>query len=242
MTNKKKMTILILIVVAAPAGYQVSQSSGSTNRHTPERAATGTRGVVSSAHPIATQAGLDVLDAGGNAFDAAVAIAATLNVVEPMMSGMGGYGGIIIYDANKRESRCLDSSGRIPATLNSDVFRAPTPNYLANRRSAKAVSTPGNANAWEALSKDYGKMEWRRLFAAAIKAADDGFVISERTAQHIKSEFAAFPEHAKAVYGQNGKPLKPGDRLVQKDLARSLRMVAEDGAKAIHGGRPGRSN
>jgi gamma-glutamyltranspeptidase/glutathione hydrolase len=192
--------------------------------------------MVSSAHPAATQAGLDVLTAGGNAFDAAVAIAATLNVVEPMMSGMGGYGGIIIYDANKRESRFLDSSGRIPATLNSDVFRPPAPNYLANRRSAKAVSTPGNANAWEALSKGYGKLEWKRLFAPAIKAADEGFVISQKTAQYVKSEFAAFPEYAKAIYGHNGEPLKAGERLVQKDLAQSLRMVAEQGAKAIHGG------
>jgi gamma-glutamyltranspeptidase/glutathione hydrolase len=230
----KRMTILILLLsllVAAAAG-----DSDSTNRNTPDLPAIGTRGMASSAHPIATQAGLDVLAAGGNAFDAAVAMAATLNVVEPMMSGMGGYGGIIIYDANKRESRFLDSSGRIPATLNSDVFRAPTPNYLANRRSAKAVSTPGNANAWAALSKGYGRLEWKRLFAAAIKAADEGVVISQKTAQHIKSEFAAFPEQAKTIYGRGGEPLKAGDRLVQKDLANTLRMVAEQGAKSIHGG------
>jgi gamma-glutamyltranspeptidase/glutathione hydrolase len=196
--------------------------------------------MVSSAHPIATQAGLDILAAGGNAFDAAIAVAATLNVVEPMMSGVGGYGATVIYDADKREMKFLDSSGRVPATLNSDVFRAPTPDYQKNRVGAKSVSTPGNANAWEALSKSHGKLEWQRLFDAAIKAADEGFVISEKTARHIKSEFDAFPDQAKSIYGRNGEPLKAGDRLLQKDLAASLRMIAEQGAKAIHDGALGK--
>src|SRR5262249_27793895 len=135
----------------------------------------------------------------------------------------------------------LDSSGRIPATLDSDVFRAPTPDYLKNRTGAKSVSTPGNANAWEALSKSYGKLQWRRLFDAAIKAALEGFVISEMTAEHIKAEFSAFPEQAKSIYGRNGEPLKAGDRLTQKDLAASLRMIAEQGARAVHGGDLGKA-
>jgi gamma-glutamyltranspeptidase/glutathione hydrolase len=102
--------------------------------------------MVSSAHPKATQAGIDILKAGGNAFDAAVAVAAVLNVVEPMMSGMGGYGTILIYDASGRRVRFLNSSGRIPASVNSDVFRAPTPGYEENRRGPKAVSMPGNVH------------------------------------------------------------------------------------------------
>jgi gamma-glutamyltranspeptidase/glutathione hydrolase len=85
--------------------------------------------MVSSAHPAATEAGLAILDAGGNAFDAAVAVAAALNVVEPMMSGMGGYGTILIFDAERQESRFLNSSGLIPRALDSDVFRAPTPRF-----------------------------------------------------------------------------------------------------------------
>jgi len=79
------------------------------------------------------------------------------------------------------------------------------------------------------------------LLEPAIKLADDGFIISTRTAQHIQSEFAAFPDHAKSVYGRNGKPLQAGDRLVQKDLARSLRLLAAQGAKAIHGGGLGKA-
>jgi gamma-glutamyltranspeptidase/glutathione hydrolase len=195
--------------------------------------------MVSSAHPLATRAGLEVLDAGGNAFDAAVAVAAALNVVEPMMSGVGGFGVTLLYDASKGTVRCLDASGRFPAATDADVFRAPTPHYLENRKGAKAVSTPGNANAWETLAKEYGKLPWPRLLAPAIRLADDGFAISARTAGHIASEFPAFPEHARRIYGRDGRPLRAGDRLVQKDLARSLRLLAARGARALHGGELG---
>jgi gamma-glutamyltranspeptidase/glutathione hydrolase len=197
--------------------------------------------MVSSAHPLATRAGVEILDAGGNAFDAAVAVATTLNVVEPMMSGMGGFGVTLMYDAEAETLRCLDASGRFPAAVNADVFRAPTPNYLQNRKGANSISTPGNANAWETLAKAHGKLPWATLVAPAIKLADEGFVISANTAKHIQSEFAGFPEHAKRIYGKNGKPLQAGDRLVQKDLARSLRLLAEQGAKAIHGGELGQA-
>src|SRR5215510_15313669 len=200
--------VLAVSIVDAPADQ-------STNRNTASRPAVGKRGMISSGHPLATQAGLEILEAGGNAFDAAVAVAATLNVVEPMMSGMGGFGVSLLYDASKGTLRCLDSSGRFPAATDADVFRAPTANYLQNRKGAKAVSTPGNANAWEALAKAHGKLPWPRLLAPAIKLADDGFVISAHTARHIQSEFPAFPEHAKSFYGKDGKPLQPGDRLVQ---------------------------
>jgi gamma-glutamyltranspeptidase/glutathione hydrolase len=214
-------------------------ASPSPKRNTRLRPAVGTQGMISTAHPLATQAGLEILEAGGNAFDAAVAVAATLNVVEPMMSGMGGFGVTLLYDAQKGAVRCLDASGRFPAATDSDVFRAPTAHYLDNRKGAKSVSTPGNANAWETLAKTHGKLPWTRLFAPAIKLADDGFVISANTARHIQSEFAQFPEHARHIYGKDGKPLQAGDRLVQKDLARSLRLVAAQGARAVHGGELG---
>ncbi|MGH9845739.1 MAG: gamma-glutamyltransferase [Blastocatellia bacterium] len=243
MINKKRLLILFIsaaMLAAATVGANDSPNNPQS-KNTSTSPATGASGMVSSAHPLATQAGLDILAAGGNAFDAAVAVAATLNVVEPMMSGVGGYGAMVIYDASKRKTRFLDSSGRVPASLNSDVFRAPTPNHLENRRGAKAISTPGNANAWEALSKSYGKMQWRRLFDLAIKIADEGFVISEKTAGHIKSAYASFPEHARSIYGRNGEPLKAGERLVQKDLAASLKAIAEQGARAVHGGELGKA-
>src|ERR671933_1770932 len=134
----------------------------------------GNSGMVSSANPLATHAGVKTLADGGNAFDAAVAVGAALNVVEPMMSGVGGYGAIIIYDAKSGKTQFLDTGSRTPATLDPGVFLPPTPNYTENRCGVKAIATPGNLNAWETMSKDYGKLEWRRLFDPAIELADGG--------------------------------------------------------------------
>ena len=203
--------------------------------------ALGSSGMVSSAHPLATQAGLEVLAEGGNAFDATVAVAAALNVVEPFMSGIGGYGTVIIYDAEKGEARSLDAGSRQPARLEPDAFHPPTSNYLLNRRGAKAVATPGSVDAWETLWEGYGVLQWRRLFDPAIDLAEGGFVLDEIAAGWIGSEFSAFPEHARSFYGSNGVPLRAGERLVQKDLARSLTLIAEQGAEAVYGGELGQA-
>jgi gamma-glutamyltranspeptidase/glutathione hydrolase len=197
--------------------------------------------MVSTAHALATEVGLDILQAGGNAFDAAVAVAAALNVVEPMMSGIGGYGTILTWHSQSNRVRFLNPSGRIPAGVDSDAFRPPTPNYLENRRGAKAVSTPGNVNAWEALSTEYGSLEWASLLEPAIRLAEEGFEVDERTARMISRAFDDFPEHAKAFYGANGTPLDSGDRLVQQDLARSLRLIADEGARVVYGGELGQA-
>lgn len=192
--------------------------------------------MVSTAHPLATQAGLQILEAGGNAFDAAVAIAAALNVVEPMMSGMGGYGTILIYDAGKKEVRFLDSSGKIPLAMNSDLMRPPTENWEENRRGAKSISTPGNVNAWDALSSVYGQQEWSSLFAPAIALAEKGFPVSGRLEEMLSFSYDQFPDHAKAFYGRRGRPLQKGDTLVQKDLAHSLRLLAREGRNVFYEG------
>ena len=193
-------------------------------------------GMVSSAHPLATEAGLEVLRAGGNAFDAAVAVAAALNVVEPAMSGAGGYGTIVLHHAESHETWFLNPSGRIPAAVDSDAFRAPTPGYLENRKGAKSVSTPGNVNAWEAMSKKYGRLRWRQLFEPAIRLAAEGYVLEGRDANLLSAGFEGFPQHAKEIFGKDGKPLGRGDRLEQKDLARSLRLIAEGGAAVFYQG------
>ena len=212
-----------------------------TEKNKTSEPALGTQGMVSTAHPLATQVGIDILKKGGNAFDAAVAVAAALNVVEPMMSGIGGYGTILIYDATKKEIRFLNSSGRIPSGLNPDVFRKPHPRYLENRKGPAAISTPGNVAAWEAMSKTYGRLEWPDLFQAGIQLAKQGFVLDEETAMMIEHAFKDFPDQAKAIYGKNGRPLRKGERLFQEDLADSLRLISEEGAKALYGGSLGKA-
>lgn len=212
-----------------------------TNRAEVEAPVASGAGMVSSAHPLATQAGLDILSRGGNAFDAAVAVAATLNVVEPAMSGIGGYGTILIHDTAVGETRFLNASGRIPRAVDADVFRSPTPNYKANRVGPKAISTPGNARAWEALWTLYGNLPPAEILAPAIRAAEEGFTISPRIAHFIARAFDEFPDHVRAFYGRDGKPLGVGERLVQKDLGRTLRAIAEHGADGVYSGEIGRA-
>ncbi len=240
----RRTTILIVLLVAvlgcspnAPDNA-VGEVSAPPPAAETSALAVGERGMVSSAHPLATEAGLAILASGGNAYDAAVAVAAALNVVEPMMSGIGGYGTILIYDADSGKSRFLNSSGRIPQAMDSDVFRAPTPNYMENRRGAKSVSTPGNVNAWAAMAEK-GRLPWEALFDAAIRLADEGHAIDWRAAYLIEQAYEDFPAHAKAFYGIDGRPLTEGEQLIQKDLAASFRSIAKDGAQSFHGGELG---
>jgi gamma-glutamyltranspeptidase/glutathione hydrolase len=209
---------------------------GPASSSAPTRAAVGTNGMVSSAHPLATRAGLEVLEDGGNAFDAAVAVAATLGVVEPYMSGIGGYGAMVVYDARTGEVRSLSAATRTPETLDPGAFRPPAPGYLENRQGAPAATTPGAVNDWEALWEEYGELGWPRLLEPAIAQAEDGFVLDAENAGWIGSEFHTFPPHAREIYGDGGTPLSAGQRLVQEDLGRSLRLISEQGADAVYGG------
>jgi len=216
-----------------------AEPPGTPSDERPQVSDEGRYGMVASAHPLATRAGVRILEQGGTAFDAAVAVAAALNVVEPMMSGLGGYGTILVYDAASGQTRFLNPSGRIPRAVDSDVFRAPTPGFEENRVGAKAVSTPGNANAWEAMWREHGTLEWPELFTVAISYAEDGFPISPALASAIGRAYSEFPDHARAIYGRDGEPLAAGDTLVQRDLAASLGAVAAGGAAVVHGGSVG---
>jgi gamma-glutamyltranspeptidase/glutathione hydrolase len=229
-----------------PATIEITEPAASTpetdieaSQNTVDSPAIAGSGMVSSANPYATQAGLEILSEGGNAFDAAVAVAAALNVVEPMMSGVGGYGAIVVYDAERGETRFLDTGSRTPEALDPSMFRETSPNYIDNRCGAKAVTTPGNLNAWERLSEDNGELEWGRLFDPAIELADEGFVLGDITASWIDAAWPAFPDNARSIYGSGGRPLNAGDTLVQDDLANSFRLIAEQGSGALYGGELG---
>lgn len=193
-------------------------------------------GSISSAHPLATQAGLDILVKGGNAFDAAIAVASTLNVVEPMMSGLGGYGTILIYDAHSKQIRYLNPSGRFPAKTNTDLMREPTPDYKKNRVGPKSISTPGNLNAWASMHKQYGKMNWESLFVSAIDRAENGYVLTPAMAKMMAGAFNEFSVYTKSFYSNKDEPLNGGDKLVQKDLANTYRLIAREGANPFYSG------
>jgi gamma-glutamyltranspeptidase/glutathione hydrolase len=194
------------------------------------------KGSVASASSLATEAGLLILEKGGNAFDAAIAVAATLNVVEPMMSGLGGYGTILVLDADKQDIRYLNPSGRFPLKTNTDLMREPTPEYLKNRFGPKSISTPGNLNAWKEMHDSYGKLIWEELFESAIEIASEGFEINKQTALTIEYSFEDFSEYSRSFYGRDGEPLKSGELLIQTDLANTYRIIAKDGPAPFYNG------
>jgi gamma-glutamyltranspeptidase/glutathione hydrolase len=194
---------------------------------------TGRRGLVSSGHPLASLAGLRLLMQGGNAIDAAVATAAALNVVEPYMSGLGGVGYMHIYSAQKEEHKILDYIGLTPAQANLSLY-----DEAKRDRGPLSPLVPGACGGWlEALSR-YGRMDAAAVFAPAIEYAEQGFALTVKNARFFADnapDLRRFPTGA-AAYLLNGQAPRPGEVLVQKDLARTLRRVAESGAEIFYRG------
>jgi gamma-glutamyltranspeptidase len=192
----------------------------------------GRRGMVVSGHPLASLAGMTALQKGGTAFDAAVAVAAALGVVEPNMSGIGGDGFIMVYEGETGRIRVLNATGPAPA-------RATREAYLAGgipMHGIRSVSVPGIVSGWLQLHAAYGKLARTDVFAPAIELADGGFPVSAKLAQGIAGEpsLAEFPS-SRAIFTRDGTPLRTGDILVQSDLASSLGAIAQDGERAYRG-------
>lgn len=196
--------------------------------------AMGCRGMVASGHPYATQAGLDVLKDGGNAFDAIVAVAATLNVVEPYMSGVGGVGIALIYDAKSGQSRVLNFSGRAPGAAVPEAFDARSKAF-----GTRAPLVPGNLAGWATLHREYGALPWRRCFRDAIAHADDGYPLTPFAAAMFRANWGLLTEYGELrahFLGGNDVPPNTGDRFRQPDLARTLRTIAAQGTCALYEG------
>ena len=190
-------------------------------------------GMVASAHPLATGAGLRVLKSGGNAVDAAVAVASTLNVVEPFMSGVGGIGVSLIYWAEKDQVRALDFSGNAPKNVATALF-------TEKRKSLGPIAmlVPGNLAGWAEMHRCYGSKEWELLFEDAIKFAEEGFQLTKFGGGMIRSSasrLSNFPSST-ILLDDSGEPLSPGETLRLPLLAKSLCMIAAEGAETFYTG------
>jgi len=193
----------------------------------------GRRGAVSSNHPLATQAGLLALQAGGSAVDAAVAVAATLGVVEPMMSGLGGDGFYHVYQRGTGTAVVFNGTGPAP--------RAATPERYAGGiplRGPLSFQTPGAVGAWGAMHARYGRRPWAALFEAAVHYAREGFGAT-RALRHFagdqRAALAADPRSAR-TFLRNGGPPALGDPIIQADLARTLQALAAEGTDSFYRG------
>ncbi|WP_300782895.1 gamma-glutamyltransferase [Enhydrobacter sp.] len=199
-------------------------------------------GMVAAAHPLAAAAGARILGAGGTAFDAAVATAAALNVVEPYMSGLAGRGVATCYIASERRVRSLDFVAPIP--LDFPVERFSHRNQLM--RGALPVGAPGNLAGWCELAQSHGRKKLPELFAPAIALARDGFQLIEfnleefaKAAPELAVHKALYPEWSRVYTAGQGK-VAPGFILKQPDLARTLEALANEGPGLLYGGALGR--
>ncbi len=202
------------------------------HRHAYRPTVMGTRGAVASAHPLASMSGIRVLLEGGNAVDAAVAVASTLNVVEPFMSGAAGIGLMFISRTRTKERHVLDFIGPAPRAV--DPARC-TEDELAG--GPKSCATPGNLGGWLAALERFGSMPRQKVLAPAIELAESGVPLTFANVKFFEQSRAQLARSAEAerLYLGNGGP-RPGKVVTYKELAGTLRQVAEGGAEAFYRG------
>ncbi len=196
-------------------------------------------GTVVSAHPLATAAGEKILDNGGNAFDAAIAVSAALAVVEPYASGLGGGGFWLLHHAKTNRSVLIDSRETAPSDASSNMFLdekgQPVPGKSLD--GPRAAGIPGTPAALVHLSQ-YGRLTLADNLAPAIKLARDGFRVDRRFVQTLRNhekKLSQYPDTA-AVFLPEGAPLSEGELLRQPRLAVTLTAIAESGRNGFYQG------
>ena len=200
----------------------------------------GKNGMVASEQGLATQVGLDILKQGGNAIDAAVAVGFALAVVLPNAGNIGGGGFMVLHDDKTGKDVAIDFREIAPAKASRDMYLDNQGNVIDGKSlfTHDASGVPGTVAGMEYALKKWGTMPLSKVLEPAIKLADKGFIVSDVLAKTLKEEKSTLGKWSasKAIFFKNGEPLKSGDLLVQKDLAKSLRLIAKQGAKAFYQG------
>lgn len=193
----------------------------------------GRNGMVCAGHPLAAQAGIRALQGGGNAADAAIAVAAALNVVEPHMSGVGGDGFIMLYRRDTGRIEVINATGPAPLAATRETY-LPTGIPATGIRS---VSVPGLVDGWLRLHERHGRLPLAEVFAPAMDLAENGFPVSHKLATAIAGQ-PALRQYASsaAVFAPDGHALRAGELLRQRDLARTFTRLAADGRDLFYRG------
>ena len=220
-------------------------------------------GMVAAMHPLAAEAGLEVLRHGGNAVDAAVATAFAVGVVEPFMSGLGGVAVMVSHDAASGRTVVVDGSSTAPRGARPDTFELAPPSEQAGIYGWRATVDDAHNTGYRApivpgmpacllhsLEKyGSGRLDRRDVMAPAIRLASEGFLVDPYVAQltaFAQRRLRPFPDSARTFFHEDGTPLTPAglaktaDRLAQPDLARTLRAVAQQGPDVFYRGEIGR--
>ncbi|MDB4837461.1 gamma-glutamyltransferase [Marinomonas sp.] len=198
--------------------------------------------MVASANPIASQAGYDVLNAGGSAIDALVAVQMMLGLVEPQSSGLGGGAFAVYYDAKQQKLTTFDGRETAPMAATPELFQDENGKPLAFRAAViggRSVGTPGTVKLMGELHERYGKISWEDLLSPAAKLAEKGFIVSPRLAGAIQSSkkyLSRYPKTKAYFFNQDGTPLTAGSQLQNTAYSETLRLLSTDGAESFYTG------
>ena len=188
---------------------------------------------IATAHPLATKTGYEILEMGGNAFDAAVAVSAVLSVVEPYSSGLGGGGFFLLHDAQAGKSVFVDAREKAPSMADRDMYLDEKGDVLrtASLNGPLASGIPGLPAALHHVTNNYGSMPLYKLLEPAIQLARDGFPAYERliTALNVAEKSRTLSPKFKAIFMPNGQPPEVGQLIKQPELAKTLEILASNG-------------
>ncbi|WP_296600527.1 gamma-glutamyltransferase family protein [Phenylobacterium sp.] len=205
----------------------------------------GLHGAAATAHPLATQAAIDMLRAGGSAVDAAIAANAVLGFGEPISCGIGGDCFVMLWDPKTKKVVGLNGSGRSPRGLSLETVRSrATDKGMIPSYGAISVSVPGAVDAWWSLHQRYGKLKWKDLFAPAIAHCEEGAPMIQNTAFYVEASNRNFSrskaieeiDNFRKVWIQHGRTPREGEIFRNPGLGRTYRLIAEGGGRAFYEG------
>jgi gamma-glutamyltranspeptidase / glutathione hydrolase len=205
------------------------------------KVAFSSRDMVSAAHPLATQAGVEMLAKGGSAIDAAVAVQMVLNLVEPQSSGIGGGSFMLHYDAKRNSTIAYDGREIAPQAATPTMFLGEDgkPIRVADAvRSGRSFGVPGTLRSLEAAHAAHGKLPWASLFQPVIRLAENGYALSARTVQQAGNStiLRDTPETRVIFFNADGSPKAVGTLVKNPALAATMKRIASDGADAFYAG------
>jgi len=223
-----KFLIKIILIISLTSSLSFAQLARSRN------------GMVSSASDLATKVGVEILQKGGNAIDAAVAVGFALAVTYPAAGNIGG-GGFLVYYRNDGFSTTIDFREKAPSKAHRDMYLDSVGNPLLNlsQEGATSVGIPGSVDGLIYAHKKYGRLKFSDVIEPAIKLAKYGFRLSYDLAKSINSNYENFVkyESSKKIFTKGGEKFQEGDLFVQKDLARTLELIKKYSRKGFYEGR-----
>lgn len=253
MRNKKililSMIVIFCLTVITGCSTQEKAATSQQLSQTQEqkRDVVATQGVVAAAHPLAAKAGLEILQKGGNAIDAAIATSFALGIVEPNASGLGGGGFAVVYIAKEKKSYVVDYRETAPMAAKVSSYKLdekgkPIEDAMGLVTGYQAVAVPGQLRGMEMLHQKFGSMKWNELMEPAIQQSEAGLTVSKNFSDILADELGRISKDSPSypwlqqVFYKDGLPANPGEVIKNTELTASLKKIAVGGADVFYKG------